>query len=238
MIAFHPKKRRACHTGFTLGEMLVTVALIGILASLLVPGLQSSRRTAMALKGASNLRQLASAQLLYAGDNNGSYTLTWYYDNLNNAPNGVTWRQRLGSYLNIDTSKHPMWDSKFWTALQMDPQSIYNVPDSAPASKRPTGGASVFINGWMQPSYPGGTNWNFRMLAVPRPAETILLGEMTPETNGDTMREPPVTFNRGGRAKMLMVFCDGHVEELTLRDLSHTPADRPGKPNRWNWWNP
>ncbi len=232
MITFSIQDRRDHRNGFSLSEMLVTVALIGILASLLVPGLQSSRRTAMALKGASNLRQLAAAQLLYAGDNNGSFTLTWFYEN------SASWRQRLGSYLNIDMAKHPVWDSKFWAPLQMDPQSIYNVPDSAPASKRPAGASSVFINGWMQPSYPGGTNWNFRMLAVPKPAETILLGEMTPEVNGDTMKEPPATFNRGGRTKMLMAFCDGHVEELTLQELSHAPADRPGKPNRWNWWNP
>lgn len=226
------QKLRASRQGFTLGEMLVTVALIGILASLLIPGFQSSRRSAMALKGAANLRQLAAAELLYAAENNGSFTLTWSYDNTG------TWRQRLGPYLNIDMAKHPMWDSAFWAPMQMDPKSIYNVPDSLPASKRSSWASSVFINGWMQPSYAGGSNWNFRMLAVPRPSETILLGEMTPEVNGDTMSGPPASFNRGGRTKMLMAFCDGHVEELGLRELSLSASDRPGFPNRWNWWNP
>ena len=54
---------------FTLIELLVVIAIIAILAALLMPALQRARMAAQSAKCLSNLKQLGSAVIMYAGDN-------------------------------------------------------------------------------------------------------------------------------------------------------------------------
>lgn len=54
--------------GFTLVELLVVIATIGVLASLLLPALSNARQSAWRVSCGNNLRQLGVAQFLYAGD--------------------------------------------------------------------------------------------------------------------------------------------------------------------------
>lgn len=59
-----------CAAGFTLIELLTVVAIIGILAAIIIPTVGTSRAKAQRLVDASNLREIAKAAMLYAGDNN------------------------------------------------------------------------------------------------------------------------------------------------------------------------
>lgn len=58
---------------FTLIELLVVIAIIGILAALLFPVLARARERGRQTTCASNLRQLATANRLYASDNDGFF---------------------------------------------------------------------------------------------------------------------------------------------------------------------
>jgi prepilin-type N-terminal cleavage/methylation domain-containing protein/prepilin-type processing-associated H-X9-DG protein len=66
------RSRHLRRGGFTLVEMLVVIAIIGVLVSLVLPAIQAARAAAASSQCQSNLRQLGFAAIQYR-DLNGSY---------------------------------------------------------------------------------------------------------------------------------------------------------------------
>ena len=71
---------------FTLIELLVVIAIIAILAAMLLPALAKSKQKAQGIKCVSNMKQLATAWIMYSGDNNDQLVPNWLLGSGSPAP--------------------------------------------------------------------------------------------------------------------------------------------------------
>jgi len=180
---------------FTLIELLVVIAIIAILAAMLLPGLSSARNLAKRISCASNVRQMAQADFMYASDYSyfsppDSGSMSGYVDR--------NWRSNLLAYV---IPKYNFWapssnhNDEWFKALK---KSIF----ACPSRQYVQGGStwaqhSYFANGFAHSIVGGGYSspkniitsgykilgaYNCAVrpeasISIVRPSSLILLGE-------------------------------------------------------------
>jgi prepilin-type N-terminal cleavage/methylation domain-containing protein len=70
---------RKRYHAFTLVELLVVIGIIALLISILLPALNGARQAAITTKCLNNMRQIALASVMYAGENKGKLPERYYF---------------------------------------------------------------------------------------------------------------------------------------------------------------
>ena len=153
------RKRIPAFCTFTLIELLVVVAIIMILASLLLPSLQTARAMARARLCTSNLRQCAIAIGLYADDNNGF------------APNS-TWSRAIRPYVSIDKN-----DKDFRLRCPSKPCYADRVQDNNSISRINYSLNRGLDDDGSNNHGPGKYWWDINLYGLINPASDVLIYE-------------------------------------------------------------
>jgi len=174
-------RKLKAHTAFTLIELLVVIAIISILAALLVPAVQNALDRAISVACQSNLHQISTAMIQYAGDHDD--TMPAYWDNEKHDPNGpaIHWQKTIGvNYLGENE------------VTLGNPETILRSPLHCPAdTKLPSGRIKgkptrcIAINGTMNPkTWFNGRVWPepvgatmAKIVLIDRPTEMCMAGD-------------------------------------------------------------
>lgn len=128
-------------TAFTIVELLIVIAIVGVLVSLLLPAVTATRETARQVKCKSNLRQQALATLAYAESNKNMLPPLWLSEREQPWENS-SWRVALLPFLEqrnlfdrFDPSLPPL-DSKINLPVAQMRVAIFECPSTPGGSRR------------------------------------------------------------------------------------------------------
>lgn len=231
-------------------EVLVVVAILGILAALLMPVIGGIRDRALRNEALSNLRQIHAAFSSFSADSNMELPIGYQESNASLNRPFVYWQAQLVQKGYLGKADQPA------KSENQPIETRYSVLGS-PRQRRnhPTllseGRYNTFGGNWDVLLGNFGSNPDSqrpRMVNFERPSKTLLVCE------GSTHSKPAARFNPmiyGGNTKtypnyitkaltpkaadkVACLFVDGHVEELAYSDF---PVERtPRKSDAWYFW--
>jgi prepilin-type N-terminal cleavage/methylation domain-containing protein/prepilin-type processing-associated H-X9-DG protein len=199
--------------GFSLIELLMVIAIIGILAAILLPALGLARRKSQATQCLSNLRQIGLATYIYCQDNNDYLPFAWYND-----PD-----PQINNFLSLLTPL--IYRAEFDGYSDFD-QKLYTCPIRA---NEPLVGPnpmriSYGMNAFNSIDFPDPRTR--RMSQVPSSSMTLLLADIAFEWNHPpipTAQPDHVGYKHSGRANILSF--DGHGAATSLRQTNTVMVD-------------
>ncbi len=206
------RMRMEKRNAFSLMELLITVAVIGVLAALLLPGMNSFRDSAKTAKSLSNLKQMATAMHMFINDNNGMLPRADGGD----SDVGQDWAQALRPYgashrlPEPNTAQNPVLINPAGVSSEYPASSIkssYCMNGNLQINTIPPSGQSI------APVYP------VALVAVQKPSKTVLFGDS--KYAGRAMNFSHLEYRNGNKTRATVVFVDGHAEACAKGSLSY-----------------
>lgn len=214
--------------GFTLVELLVVVAIVGLLIAILLPSLAAGRRAARETRCLATLRELATCTHLYAAESADVLPRSLHSAGFGFA-NGLPWGYAFTTYL----------ASEPWTTA-MRPQTwrdIYTAHYRCPFDDRDLTGGTPWSYGYnvyyeLTATETGDRTWR-QLSDAPHASATVLFGEigdeddllMGPAAPDHVMAHfwsqfaaPPEVVADRHAPRSGYAFLDGHADVLALSD--------------------
>jgi prepilin-type N-terminal cleavage/methylation domain-containing protein/prepilin-type processing-associated H-X9-DG protein len=205
--------------GFTLIELLTVIAIIGILASILIPVVGRVRQSARTTTTLSNVRQIGALLIAYSNDNDDFWPAPaldgrfWHYDH-------------LFPYL---TGRQPTnWDQledSIFVSPSASPVGGTDGPGQPPIADQ--GNRSFGLNAGLPPTVGfGGERKRPGMVENPTRTMAVMDANSKQILPWDSFRPQFTDFVRnrhGGRNATL--FVDGHVELVRHEDIPRVGAE-------------
>ncbi|MEY4300112.1 MAG: hypothetical protein RIR25_1348, partial [Verrucomicrobiota bacterium] len=200
---------------FTLVELLVVIAIVGLLAALIIAGLPKAHEAAGIAKSSSQMRQIASAALLWANDNRGCLP----------TPTTPFWYQVLYPYIYNTNAPSPFFGLDNMGKNLRGTVLYCPLKDQA---REVEAGTPIRSYGWNM-LLKDNNDQPLPMARIEQSSKTMMLATTVKNSGvGPSKNQWNFSTRAGGRT--LVIFIDGHLERLAIEDIPTSDSDPFWKP--------
>ena len=214
-------------TAFTLIELLVTVAIIGILSSLLLSGIARSKAKARSISCQQQLRQWGIGLFLYAGDHDDQIPRRGQGSRpIQVVDRAEDWFNALPPLLDL-----PSYNQRIQavTDAPLERAPLFDCPSTRASTNQPPDfsyGMNIYLSPWIEPQ-------PHRLQQFRTPANVPFLADGGARYSATVPSAHEYSVNPRHHERANLVFLDGHVQSYRSDYLGCGVGD-PERPDiRW-----